>query len=73
MEYNLIEKWTNENLMIKNYDFMRIWETKKRTIEVYNNRLETQKNKLEDAGYKYWDIVYELNYCIENKHLHLNH
>lgn len=62
MEYDLIEKWTNENLMIKNYDFMRIWETKKRTIEVYNNRLETQKNKLEDAGYKYWDIVYELNY-----------
>jgi hypothetical protein len=73
MEYDLIEKWTNENLMIKNYDFMRIWETKKRTIEVYNNRLETQKNKLEEKGYKYWDIVYELNFCIENKHLHINH
>ena len=62
MEYNLIEKSSNENLMLKNYDFMRIWETKKRTIEVYNHRLETQKNKLEDAGYKYWDTVYKLNY-----------
>lgn len=62
MEYDLIEKWTNENLMIKNYDFMRIWETKKRTIEVYNNRLETQKNKLEEKGYNYRDVIYELNY-----------
>lgn len=73
IEYNLVEKSSNENLMIKNYDFMRIWETKKRTTEVYNHRLETQKNKLEEKGYKYRDIVYELNYCIENKHLHINH
>jgi len=73
MEYNLIEKWTNENLMINWYDFMRIWETKKRTIEVYNNRLETQKKKLEEKEYNYRDVIHELNYCIENKHLHINH
>jgi hypothetical protein len=52
---------------------MRIGETKKQTKETYNNRLEAQKNKLEEKGYKYWDIVYELNFCIENKHLHINH
>ena len=62
MEYNLIEKWTNENLMIKNYDFMRIWETKKRTIEVFNNRLETQKNTIEEKGYNYRDVIHDLNY-----------
>lgn len=62
MDYSLIEKWTNENLMIKWYDFMRIWETKKQTKETYENRLETQKKKIEEKGYNYRDVIHELRY-----------
>lgn len=62
MDYSLIEKWTNENLMIKGQDFMYIWETQKKTKEIFENRLETQKNKLEKAGYNYRDTIHELRY-----------
>lgn len=62
MDYSLVEKWTNENLMIKSYDFMYIWETQKKTKEIFENRLETQKNKLENAGYNYRDAIHELRY-----------
>lgn len=72
MDYSLIEKSSNENLMIKWYDFMRIWETKKQTKETYENRLETQKKKIEEKGYNYRDVIHELRYTIQNKHLHLN-
>lgn len=72
IDYSLFEKWTNENLMIKWYDFMRIWETKKKTKETYENRLETQKKKIEEKGYNYRDVIHELRYTIQNKHLHLN-
>lgn len=72
IDYSLIEKWTNENLMIKWYDFMRIWETKKQTKETFENRLETQEKKIEEKGYNYRDVIYELRYTIQNKHLHLN-
>ena len=72
IEYSLIEKGSNENLMIKWFDFMRIWETKKQTKETYENRLETQKKKIEEKGYNYRDVIHELRYTIQNKHLHLN-
>ena len=62
MEYSLIERWSYENLMIKWYDFMYIWETQKKTKETFENRLETQKNKLENAGYNYRDTIYQLTY-----------
>lgn len=51
---------------------MRIWETKKQTKETYENRLETQKKKIEEKGYNYRDVIHELRYTIQNKHLHLN-
>lgn len=66
MEYSLIEKTTNENLMIKNCDFMRIWETGKQTKEAYSNRLETQKKKIEEKGYNYRDVIHELRYTTNN-------
>ena len=53
---------TNDNLMIKWEDFIYIWETQKKTKEIFENRLETQKNKLENAGYNYRDTIYELRY-----------
>lgn len=73
MDYSLIEKSSNENLMIKWCDFMRIWETKKQTKETYENRLETQKKKIEEKWYNYRDVIHELRYCVENKHLHIKH
>jgi hypothetical protein len=48
--------------MIKWYDFMRIWETKKQTKETYENRLETQKKKIEEEWYNYRDVIHELRY-----------
>lgn len=62
MDYSLIEKGTNENLMLKWYDFMRIWETKKQTEATFRNWLETQENKLKEAGFNYWDTIHELRY-----------
>ena len=62
MEYSLMERGTYENLMIKGQDFMYVWETQKKTKEIFKDRLETQKNKLEDAGYSYWDTIHELRY-----------
>jgi len=52
---------------------MRIWETKKQTKETYENRLETQKKRIEEKWYNYRDVIHELRYCVENKHLHINH
>lgn len=71
MDYSLIEKSSNENLMIKWYDFMRTWETKKETKRIFDFWQETQKNKLERAGYNYRNVIHELRYTIQNKHLHL--
>ena len=66
MDYSLIEKGTNENLMIKDYDFMYIWETKKETKTIFETRLETQKSKIEKAWFNYWDTIYELKYWKAN-------
>lgn len=62
MDYSLIEKGTYENLMIKNYDFMYIWETKKKTKEVFEEWLKTQIKKVEDAWFNYWQTIIELRY-----------
>lgn len=62
MDYNLIEKSSCENLYIKDHDFMYIWKTQKETRNIFENRLETQEKKLEDAWYNYRDVVYELRY-----------
>lgn len=62
MDYSLIEKGTYENLMIKNYDFMYIWETKKKTKEVFEAWLKTQIKKVEDAWFNYWQTIIELRY-----------
>lgn len=59
MEYSLIEKWTNENLMLKWYDFMFIGETKKETKAIFDNWQETQKEKIEKAWFNYWDTIHE--------------
>lgn len=66
MDYSLIEKGTNENLMIKDFDFMYIWETKKETRAIFETRLETQKSKIEKAWFNYWDTIYELKYWKAN-------
>lgn len=62
IDYSLIEKYWSDNLVIKWMDIMYMWETKKHTKEIFNDRLETQKNKLEKVWYNYWDIIYELRY-----------
>jgi hypothetical protein len=62
MDYSLIEKNNSENLMIKWYDFMYIWKTKKETKEIFNNRLEFQKQKIENSGYDYRNVIHELKY-----------
>lgn len=66
MDYSLIEKWTNENLMMPEQDLIYIWETQKKTKETFENWLNTQKNKLENEGYNYWDAIYELRYWKTN-------
>lgn len=62
MDYSLIEKLNYENLMIQWQDFMFIWETQKKTKETFENWLNTQKNKLENAWYNYRDAIYNLRY-----------
>ena len=62
MEYSLIEKWNYENLMIKWYDFMYLWDCQKNTKTTFTNRFEFQKDKIEKAWYNYRDVVYELRY-----------
>ena len=62
MDYSLIEKWNYENLMIQGQDFMYIWETQKKTKELFEGRLSTQKEKIEKAWYNYRDAIYNLRY-----------
>ena len=62
MDYSLIEKSTSDNLLIKGYDLMFMWETKAETKKIFENRLETQENKLKEAGFNYWDVIHELRY-----------
>lgn len=66
MDYSLIEKWTNENLMMQGQDFIYIWETQKKTKETFESWLNTQKSKLENEGYNYWDALFELRYWKTN-------
>ena len=62
MDYSLIEKSTSDNLLIKGYDLMFMGETKAETKKIFENRLETQENKLKEAGFNYWDVIHELRY-----------
>ena len=62
MDYSLIEKSNSENLLIKWFDFMYIWKTRKETKETFNNRLEFQKQKIENSGFNYRSVIHELRY-----------
>lgn len=62
MDYSLIEKNTSDNLLIKGYDLMYMGETKAETKKIFENRLKTQENKLKEAGFNYWDVIYKLRY-----------
>lgn len=66
MDYILLEKSTSENLYIKWYDFMWIYETKAKTKQLFEDRLKTQIKKLEENWYNYWDIITELR-CWKNE------
>lgn len=62
MDYSLIEKSSSENLLIKWFDFMYIWKTRKETKETFNNRLEFQKQKIENSWFNYRSVIHELEY-----------
>ena len=64
MKNLLIIYWKNRNY---NWiDFMYIWKTRKETKETFNNRLEFQKQKIENSWFNYRSVIHELKYWKTN-------
>ena len=62
MEYTLMERHLCDNLMIQGQDLIYIGETQKKTKQLRENWLFTQKEKLKKAWYDYWNVVCKLEY-----------
>lgn len=62
MDYIFLTRTTGDNLQMKWYDFMTIFETKEKTKKVFENLLDTQIKELEEKGYDYWEVIHEVRY-----------